>query len=333
MSGVTAEQISRAREIDLLSYLSAYEPNELIRDGPGRYTTATHGSLVISNGKWNWNGGVVAGVSALDYLTKVRGMGFVSAVEALTGERAESARSYQAVAITQPAPERLPFYPPRPIRYPNGAVSYLQKRGIHPDIISRCLREGILYESRYYNLRSELHNAPICVFVGKDENGEIKFAAQRGIDVDLKRDKSGSDKRFGFCIPAVSGHDRHVAVFEAPIDAMSHASLRRRQGWNWGGHRLSLGGTVDVALISFLERNPQISRVILHLDNDKPGIIAARKIKAALAADRRFHHIRVSVNPPRGAKDYNELLLQTISIEREQKQQSRAVKGAAITIL
>lgn len=332
MPGVTNEQVSRAREIDLLSYLSTYEPNELIRDGPGRYTTATHGSLVISNGKWNWNGGGVAGVSALDYLTKVRGMGFVSAVEVLTGEQAESARSFQATAKAQPAPERLPFYPPRPLRYPNGAVSYLQIRGIHPDVINRCLREGILYESRYYNPRSELHNAPVCVFAGKDENGEIKFAAQRGIDTDLKRDKSGSDKRFGFCIPAVRGQGRHVAVFEAPIDAMSHASLQRRQGWNWGGHRLSLGGTSDVALIAFLERNPQIRRVILHLDNDKAGVIAARKIKAALSADKRFHHISVSVNPPHGAKDYNELLLQTISAEREQKQQGRAAKGAAITI-
>lgn len=332
MPGVTNEQISRAREIDLLSYLSAYEPNELIRDGPGRYTTATHGSLVISNGKWNWNGGGVAGVSALDYLIKVRGMGFVSAVEVLTGEQAESARSFQATAKTQPKPEHLPFYPPRLLRYPNGAVSYLQKRGIHPDVINHCLREGILYESRYYNPRSELHNAPVCVFAGKDENGEIKFAAQRGIDTDLKRDRSGSDKRFGFCIPAVRDQCRHVAVFEAPIDAMSHASLQRRQGWNWGGHRLSLGGTSDVALTAFLERNPQIRRVILHLDNDKAGIIAARKIKAALSADKRFRHIRVSVNPPRGAKDYNALLLQTISAERAQKQQGRAAKGAAITI-
>jgi len=330
MPGVNDDQIRRAREIDLLSYLSAYEPKELVRDGPGRYTTATHGSLVISNGKWIWNGGGVAGISALDYLTKVRGMGFVSAVETLTGERAESAQTYQAAEKARPAPERLPFYPPRPLKYSNDAVAYLQKRGIHPDVINRCLREGIFYGSRYYNPRSEFHNTPVCVFAGKDKNGEIKFAAQRGINVDLKRDKSGSDKCFGFCIPAVGGQGRHVAVFEAPIDAMSHASIQRRQGWNWGGHRLALGGTSDVSLISFLERNPQIHRVILHLDNDKPGIIAARKIKNTLAADERFKHIRVSVNPPRGANDYNALLLRTIEAEKEQKQQSR--REAAITI-
>lgn len=329
MPGVSDEQIQKAREIDLLSYLSTYEPQELIRDGPGRYTTATHGSLVISNGKWNWNAGGVAGYSALDFLIKVRGMGFVSAVEILTGERAESARHYQSATRLQPEPERSAFYPPRPVRYPSGIVSYLQKRGIHADVINRCLREGILYESRYYNPRGEHHNAPICVFAGKNESGEIKFAAQRGINIDLKRDKSGSDKRFGFCIPAVGGQGGHVAVFESATDAMSHATFQRRQGWNFGGHRLALGGTSDVALISFLERNPQIHRVVLHLDNDRAGIIAARKIKDTLAADRRFCHISVSVNPPRGAKDYNELLIKTIQAEQEQKQHSRAGIGAA----
>ena len=52
MPGVSAEQVARAREIDLLSYLQSYNPQELKPDGPGRYTTVSHSSLVISNGKW-----------------------------------------------------------------------------------------------------------------------------------------------------------------------------------------------------------------------------------------------------------------------------------------
>jgi DNA primase len=84
-----------------------------------------------------------------------------------------------------------------------------------------------------------------------------------------------------------------------------------------------LGGTSDVALISFLERNPQINRVTLHLDNDSAGLTAMQKIKAELAADSRFRHIRVSVSPPRGAKDYNDVLLRAVSIKKEQKQTNR----------
>lgn len=325
MPWVSDEQIEKAREISLLAYLETYEPGELKRDGPGRYVTDSHGSLVISNGKWIWNGGgSIGGVSALDYLMKVRGMGFVETVELLTGERAADARAYQEAAKAQPPPEKRPFYPPKPLRYPNGAVAYLQGRGISPDVINQCLRAGILCESRYYNPQSVYHNTAVCVFMGRDESGAIRFAAMRGIDTDMKQDKAGSDKRYNFHLPAKNQNSRHLAVFEAPIDALSHATLQQRGGWKWDGHRLSLGGTSDVALIAFLERNPQITRVVLHLDNDAAGIAAARKIKAALAANERFSRIRVSVNPPhRGAKDYNEALLNTIRPEREQKQQSR----------
>ena len=331
MPGVSEEQVARARELDLLSYLQAYEPGELKPDGPGRFTTVTHGSLVISNGKWRWNRGQVGGVSALDYLMKVRGLDFVAAVEHLTGKRADTAKAYQAEAKSRPPTPRWTFYPPRPCRYATGAVSYLQSRGISPEVIRRCIQSGILYESRYYNPQSQYHNNPVCVFAGKDETGAIKFAAMRGLSSDFKQDKAGSDKRFNFHIPAQNPGSRYLAVFEAPIDALSHATLQQRGGWSWDGHRLSLGGTSDVALIAFLERNPQISRIILHLDNDAAGITAARKIKTRLAADSRFSRIRVSVNPPhRGANDYNDLLLQDIQREREQKHRSR--REAAFSI-
>ena len=331
MPGVSEEQVARARELDLPSYLQAYEPGELKPDGPGRFTTVTHGSLVISNGKWRWNRGQVGGVSALDYLMKVRGMGFVAAVEHLTGERVETAEAYQAEAKLRPPTPRWTFYPPRPCRYATGTVSYLQSRGISPEVIRRCIQSGILYESRYYNPQSDYHNTPVCVFAGKDETGAIKFAAMRGLSSDFKQDKAGSDKRFNFHLPAKNPGSRHLAVFEAPIDALSHATLQQRGSWCWDGHSLSLGGTSDVALVAFLERNPHITRIVLHLDNDAAGITAARKIKARFALDSRFSHIRVSVNPPhRGANDYNDLLLQDVQREKEQKHRSR--REAAFSI-
>lgn len=327
MGGVTEDQVTQARGIDLLSYLSSREPQELKLDGSGRYTTVSHGSLVISNGKWRWNSQGIGGVSALDYLIKVRGMGFVDAVETLIGERSASIAAITPKA--QPPPKKWTFYPPRPERYSNGAVAYLQGRGICPEAISRCMKAGILYESRYYNPKSQYHNIPICVFVGKDSSGTIKFAAMRGIDCDFKQDKAGSDKHLNFCIPARNPASRHLTVFEAPIDALSHISFQQRDGWKHDPHRLSLGGTSDVALIAFLERNPQISRVVLHLDNDKPGIIAARKIKTTLAGDERFSHIKVSVNPPRHGKDYNQALQNIVA---QEKNQSRSARRTAISI-
>lgn len=320
MGWVSEEQVAAARGIDLLTYLQQREPNELVHSAPGEYRTATHGSLVISKGKWYWNRGQFGGVSALDYLIKIRGMEFTEAIEELAESGVSPIDTTALLEEKQKPASKWTFYPPKPQRYSNRAVSYLQARGISPEVIKQAARAGIFYESRYYNPRSEYHNTAVCVFAGRNESGKIVFAALRGIDSDFKLDKAGSDKRIGFCIPAKNKASRHLAVFEAPIDALSHATLQQRNGWKWDGYRLSLGGTSDVALISFLERNPQITRVIMHLDNDVAGFTAARKIKARLAADIQFRHIRVSVNPPRRGKDYNDTLLHAIKMEQEQKQ-------------
>lgn len=169
------------------------------------------------------------------------------------------------------------------------------------------------------------------MFAGKDETGKTRFACMRGIGTDLKQDAAGSDKNYSFCIPAENPGSRQLTVFESPINALSHATLQQRNGWKWDGFRLALGGTSQVALIAFLDRNPQINRVILHLDNDAAGLTAARRIKAMLAATVRFSHIHVSINPPhRGVNDYNDVLLNVIKQEREQKKLSR--REAAISL-
>ncbi len=88
MRRVNEEDVRVAREMDLLTYLQMCEPWELKQTSSNEYRTVSHGSLVISNGKWYWNRGGFGGVSALDYLIKVRGMRFVAAVETVCGVRA-----------------------------------------------------------------------------------------------------------------------------------------------------------------------------------------------------------------------------------------------------
>lgn len=75
--------------MDLLSYLRAYEPNNLLRVGGSVYCTREHDSLKIPNGKWYWWSRGIGGVSDLDYLIKVKDYGFVEAVEALAGGAVE----------------------------------------------------------------------------------------------------------------------------------------------------------------------------------------------------------------------------------------------------
>ena len=64
MTPLTKEQIQRAKEWDLLSYLQTFEPGELKRCGPHEYCTRTHDSLKISNGKWCWNSRGIGGRTA-----------------------------------------------------------------------------------------------------------------------------------------------------------------------------------------------------------------------------------------------------------------------------
>lgn len=49
MCYVTPEQIKIAKEMDLLTYLQNYEPNELIKETKNQYCTREHDSLKISN--------------------------------------------------------------------------------------------------------------------------------------------------------------------------------------------------------------------------------------------------------------------------------------------
>ena len=102
------EVIEQARQMDLLSYLQRYEPSNLKRVAGNVYCTREHDSLKIFNGKWYWWSRGIGGVSALDYLIKVREYGFVKAVKALTGITAEWQPPLSAVKKDEPKVLLLP---------------------------------------------------------------------------------------------------------------------------------------------------------------------------------------------------------------------------------
>ena len=52
MPYIPPKVLEQARQIDLLTYLQNCEPHELVRISGNNYTTRTHDSLKISNGKW-----------------------------------------------------------------------------------------------------------------------------------------------------------------------------------------------------------------------------------------------------------------------------------------
>ena len=78
--------VAKAREMDLLTYLQNYDPQELVHFGGNTYCTREHDSLKISDGKWCWFSRGIGGRSALDYLIKVKGIPFMQAVERIVGQ-------------------------------------------------------------------------------------------------------------------------------------------------------------------------------------------------------------------------------------------------------
>ena len=198
MPYIAPEVITEAKRMDLLTYLREYEPGELVKFSSNTYTTRTHDSLKISNGKWMWWSRGIGGKSALDYLIKVRGMDFVQAVQTIMGNGSVSFPTCKNIKSYEEQPLLLPEKSPTA----DVVFDYLFGRGIDLAIIQDCIADGTIFESSKY------HNV---VFIGKDENGTPKYAAYRGtIGSSFKGDASGSDKRYSFRLladkPSDTGH-------------------------------------------------------------------------------------------------------------------------------
>lgn len=163
---LSKDQIAAAREMDLLTYLRRFEPEELVHIGGDTYATRTHDSLKISNGKWCWWSRGIGGTTALDYLTRVEGLSFLDAVQRILGELPHVPPKSEPTAPLSKTEFTLP-----PKHADNRRVfAYLRSRGIDAEIINHCIKHGQLYED------AEHHN---CVFVGY-EHGNPAYGALRG---------------------------------------------------------------------------------------------------------------------------------------------------------
>ncbi|MDE7171366.1 MAG: DUF3991 and toprim domain-containing protein [Oscillospiraceae bacterium] len=315
MGYVTPEQISKAKEIDLLTYLRSCDPHELVHVSGGTYCTREHDSLKISNGKWNWFSRGIGGKTALDYLIKVQGFSFTQAVEALVGQTFSPLPYTPQTKPKEHAPRKLLL--PQASRCATHAVSYLHGRGIDHDVIDYCIQTGRLYESQPY------HNV---VFLGRDMTGKPRYAALRGTVGDYKGEATGSDKRYSFCIADTPGTGS-VHLFESAIDLLSYATLLKVKGHDWwqdallslaGVFKPKRPGVVPLALSQYLQDHPGTKTLHLHLDNDEVGRCAAVGIMEGLGDKYTIWN-----RPPPYGKDVNELLQRQLGLTRRKEEWSR----------
>lgn len=315
MAYIPREIVAEAKKIDLLTYLKNYEPSELIEVCRGTYSTRTHDSLKISNGLWYWFTKQVGGKNAIDYLMQVRNYSFTDAVQTVMGNI-----KIQAPIIYKQKEKSKDRKLDLPLKASNNniAINYLLSRGIEKEIIQFCIERNLLYEEH------KNHNV---VFVGYDEKQIPRYAFCRATNEErFMREATGSDKKYSFKINSQK-ENNILHVFESSIDLLSFATLLKLSSRNWKEENmLSLGGIytsnydinkskIPVALVEFLEKNPNINEIHLHLDRDLAGRNATTFLQQVL--NEKYKVLDSTV--PFG-KDMNEYLClkkQTQKIEKE----------------
>lgn len=321
MPYVEPEAILQAKQIDLLSYLQACEPSNLVRVSGDTYCTKDHDSLKISHGKWCWWSRGIGGKSALDYLIKVKNYNFIDAVEALIGQTAIKPSAFSFDQKSELIAEKQLLLPEMCV-YPSRVKKYLMKRGIDEEILDYCIESGSIREDEQY------HNA---LFIGFDKDGKAKYCSVRSTFGSYKGEVAGSDKHYSFKLLPDTPQDT-VHLFESAIDLLSYATLMKIKGCDWKSRDLlSLAGVympqknirqskIPIALSGHLDDYPSVKNIMLHLDNDRPGRLASEAICTVTSTDYRVYNA-----PPPSEKDCNDYLLFRLG-EKVETQERSAVR-------
>lgn len=324
MKYIEPEILAEIKQIDLLTYLERYDPQELVKVSGNYYSTRTHDSVRINNGIWKQYSSGTYGRSALDYLVNVEGMDFMKAAHLILDKTRLTPIDYSQVKQPKP-PERKALLLPEPYMNNIKAAEYLMCREIDKDIIFDFMEKDLIYETHFYHADNDKTYKNI-VFIGKDPGGMERYGSIRGIDTTYKGDIEGSDKHYSFRSLCDNRVMKTVHLFESAIDLLSYATHLKMYGNDYKSYDLlSLAGIyqpkknisdskIPVALTNYFDDNPNTEKVIFHLDNDKAGRIATKAITAAMPKE-----YEVVDRPPKHGKDYNDYL--RYILKKQEKQQ------------
>ena len=325
MPYIKKEIIDELKKIDLLTYLKLVNPNEIVYEGNGLYTTKTHDSLKMSNGIWNWFSHGIGGKNAIDYIMEDERVSFIEAIKILMQRTNIQAENYQEIVAKIPEKEERKVVLDKKIILPERnennkrVYAYLRSRGIDSEVINYCIDSHFLYEEK------EHHNV---IFLGYDEENKVLFGCARASNqtrfmIDLK----GSSKEYSFrLLSNVKSNTIHL--FESAIDLLSYATLIKMRGMDFRNFNLiSLSGVyqtakniedskVPVAIKKYLESHKEIQKIVLHFDNDLAGRNATKALQIRLKNEYEIKDI-----PSTFGKDINDYLVHKLE---ENKKKSRS---------
>lgn len=305
---VTSEEIELAKSVSMSAIAQAMGYT-IERKGVHRVIKEMDSLTIYNDRTWyRWsNKGNKVGGSQIDFVMEFGGFGFVESVKKIL--------DLQGI-VPSYIPEKRKDEPkemilPKKAKSYKHAYAYLIKtRGLSAEVVNYFVKQGVMYETEEY------HN---IVFLGKDKNGEVKYAMKRGtMDAygkSYKGDVPGNNKNYGVNI--VQKDSSVLNVFEASIDAMSYLDLTGEYNHNI----LVLGMLSDHPLETFLKEHPNIKEINFCLDNDVPAheALYGKKDKTGLLQKYQEHgYIVHDKSAPQygNTKDYNEVLKYKTSQKR-----------------
>ena len=203
---------------------------------------------------------------------------------------------------------------PEPFSNNDRVINYLIGRGIDKNILMDCINNKTIYEDKNHNV----------VFVGYDEQNEPKFSSVRATNSSrFMHDVSGSDKRYSFRLLS-ENRVSSIYLFESAIDLLSFATLIKLEGKNYKNFSLiSLAGVyqpakeignskVPIAIETYLNNNPTITKIYVCFDNDKAGIEAKNALENVIKPPYIVQGALPKYEGFNG-KDYNDFLIYTLA--------------------
>ncbi len=271
----------------------------------GEYVSRQHPSLSVNQDckRWYWHSHNCGGGNAVDFLMYIEGMKFTDAIGFLLNGYTGYCEDHEKTVVRSEhnhEGQRCCFLsqPEKSSSYKRLYAYLIQTRKIDKEIVQSLVDDHKIYQDIHGNV----------VFCGYDENGVMRYATLRGTLSNsakpFRHDASGSDKRYAFRFGDDSGDT--VYVFEAAIDAMSHATLAlQNDGRWWERSRLALGGVTDAALEEYLRTHPHTKRIVICTDNDDTGNGAAEQMM------QKYSELGYAVERELSTddKDFNEMLM------------------------
>lgn len=275
----TNEELQQAKETSLTALAQAMGYT-VKRIGTHHYTIKEMDSIVIYDDR-TWNRfskvGNINGGSQIDFLMEFAGCNMVEAVHKLLNFQGIST-NYSPTHVAKP--REVFVNDDRKMDLPekfNGSYkrtyAYLIKqRDLSADVINYFVKDlKLIYEdTKYHNM----------IFLGKDKDGNIRYAAKKGTcelnGKSFRGDVLGNDKNYGVNI--VNKKSNELNVFEAVLDAMSYIDITG----DYYSNILVLGGVADNPLKTFLEEHPHIKKINFRLDRDQAGdkaLFGAKEIR------------------------------------------------------